>query len=506
MRSQRLAFVFLILNATAVFCAPTADSLSVNELDINTRAKGSGKRTNPPTTSNTKCRRGKSSSASKPKRDLHARARSSQTSSTGLTLCGIKAQIAKPGVCKYKPFDGSEEETDSSVQNGQDGSRNRQIKAQGKTKRAKGSTTSTSSPDSAQSDAGEADTYSPLSRTNTQTSRLKTQLTSSKADAKGQGQICDYTIDITVLDRIAFENLACPSFDALAGIIEKSKAEQLKLKEEWLKPTIMLMNKPSLNMWYIQKELFLSKIDKIIEALSGSGTTATSEPSSQADNSTSENENTESVSVQQYLTDAKVKAEIDAFATKFAGSMTSAFVKAVKEAQACATSAEKKKITKIQAQLNQKGGLRKLIPAGIQHYTDMIAGEEEPQEDMQDPQEEDPQDPQDPNQDVTSDETASPTGSSSNPSESDSGSNVIDEPGSHSTSGAPGSGSGESGGGAEETGMGEGFGDENNGEEQMIGNNGGFSSSGESSSSGTGDEGEEEPREIGNNGGLSSSA
>lgn len=127
----------------------------------------------------------------------------------------------------------------------------------------------------------------------------------------------------------------------------------------------MLMNKPSLNMWYIQKELFLSvtsffrrhlisnltifqKIDKTIEALSGSGTTATSGSSSQVDDSASENENTGSVSVQQYLTDAKVKAEIDAFATKFAGSMTSAFVKAVKEAQACATSAEKKKITKIQ--------------------------------------------------------------------------------------------------------------------------------------------------------------
>lgn len=109
---------------------------------------------------------------------------------------------------------------------------------------------STTSPDSAQSDTGEADTYSPLSRTNTQTGRLKAQLTASKADAKGQGQICgasgsfqidtivhlsslpDYTIDITVLDRIAFENLACPSLDVLAGIIEKSKAEQLKLKEE----------------------------------------------------------------------------------------------------------------------------------------------------------------------------------------------------------------------------------------------------------------------------------
>ncbi|SJL07569.1 uncharacterized protein ARMOST_10919 [Armillaria ostoyae] len=187
MRSQKPAFVFLVLNATAVFCAPTADPSSVHELDINARAKGSEKKTNPSTTSNTKCRRGKSSGGStpKPKRDLHARAKSSQTSSTGLTLCG-----------------------------------------------AKGSTTSTSSPDSAQSDTGEADTYSPLSRTNTQTSRLKVQLTASKADAKGQGQICDYTVDITVLDRIAFENLACPSFDALAGIIEKSKAEQLKLKEE----------------------------------------------------------------------------------------------------------------------------------------------------------------------------------------------------------------------------------------------------------------------------------
>lgn len=318
----------------------------------------------------------------------------------------------------------------------------------------------------------------------------------------------DYTVDITVLDRTAFKNLACPSLDALAGIIEKSKAELLKLKEEWLKPTIMLMNKPSLNMWYIQKELFLSKIDKTIEALSGSGTTATSGSSSQADDSVSENENTESVSVQQYLTDAKVKAEIDAFATKFAGSMTSASAKAVKEAQACATSAEKEKITKIQAQLNQKGGLRKLIPAGIQHYTDMIAGEEEPQEDTQDPQEEDPQDPQDPNQDVASDETASPTGSSSNPTESDSGSNGIDEPGSQhtdGTSGAPGSGSEESGG-VEETGMGEGSGDENIGEEQTVGNNGGLSSSGESSSGGTGEESEEEPQEIGNNGGLSSSA
>ncbi|PBK74919.1 hypothetical protein ARMSODRAFT_1013894 [Armillaria solidipes] len=490
MRSQKLAFVFLVINATAVFCAPTADPSSVHELDINARAKGSGKKTNPSTTSNTKCRRGKGSGTSKPKRDLHARAKSSQTSSTGLTLCGVKAQISKPGVCKYKPFDGSEEETDSSVQNDQDGSRNGQIKTQGKTKRAKGSTTSTSSPDSVQSDTREADTYSPLSRTNTQTSRLKAQLTASKADAKGQGQICDYTVDITVLDRTAFENLACPSLDALAGIIEKSKAVQLKLKEETLR-------------------FEFQKIDKTIKALSGSGTTATSESSSQADDSVSENENTESVSVQQYLTDAKVKAEIDAFATKFAGSMTSAFAKAVKEAQACATSAEKKKITKIQAQLNQKGGLRKLIPAGIQHYTDMIAGEEELQEDTQDPQEEDPQDPQDPNQDVASDETASPTGSSSNPTESDSGSNGIDEPGSQhtdGTSGAPGSGSEESGGEVEETGTGEGSGDENNGEVQTVGNNGGLSSSGESSSGGTGEESEEEPQEIGNNGGLSSSA
>lgn len=58
----------------------------------------------------------------------------------------------------------------------------------------------------------------------------------------------------------------------------------------------------------------------------------------------------------------------------------------------------------------------------------------------------------------------------------------------------------------EETRTGEGSGDENNGEEQTVGNNGGLSSSGESSSSGIGEEGEEEPQEIGNNGGLSSSA
>ncbi|KAK0439827.1 hypothetical protein EV421DRAFT_1737622 [Armillaria borealis] len=497
MRSQKLAFVFLVLNATAVFCAPTADPSSVHELDINARAKG--KKTDPSTTSNTKCRLGKSSGTSKPKRDLHARAKSSQTSSTGLTLCGVKAQIAKPGVCKYKPFDGSEEETDSSAQNSRwttewtnQGPRQNKTGGYPVLRRAPLQVPVTQIllnliPE----------IYAPLSRTNTQISRLKAQLTASKADAKGQGQICDYTVDITVLDRTAFENLACPSFDALAGIIEKSKAEQLKLKEEWLKPTIMFMNKPSLNMWYIQKELFLSKIDKTIEALSGLGTTAISGSSSQAEDNGSENENTESVSVQQYLTDAKVKAEIDAFATKFAGSITSAFTKAVKEAQACATSAEKKKITKIQAQLNQKGGLRKLIPAGIQHYTDTIAGEEEPQEDTQDPQEEDPQDPQDPNQDVASDETASPTGPSSNPTESDSGSNGIDGPGSHGASGAPGSGSEESGGGVEETGMGEG----SDGWKQW-----GLSSSGESSSSGTGEEDEEEPQEIGNNGGLSSSA
>ncbi|KAK0201803.1 hypothetical protein DFS33DRAFT_1386106 [Desarmillaria ectypa] len=300
----------------------------------------------------TKCRRGKSSGSSspKPRRDLHARAKSSQTSSTGPILCGIKAQIAKPGVCMYKSFESIGENTDSSAQNGQEngqnGSLNEQSQTQGKTKRAKSSTTSTNSPDSAQSDTGEADIYSPLSRTNTQTSRLKAQLTGSKDDAKGEGQICNYTVDITVLNRTAFENSAWPFFEGLAGIIEESKTEQLKLKEEWVKPTITLINKPSLNMWYIQKTLFLSKIDKTMEALSGSGTTTTSGSSSQADSNANENENTEGMGIQQYLTDTKVKVEIGSFATKFASSMARAFAKAVEEAEACATSAEKK-VTKI---------------------------------------------------------------------------------------------------------------------------------------------------------------
>ncbi|KAK0221786.1 hypothetical protein IW262DRAFT_1296436 [Armillaria fumosa] len=181
MCSQKLAFVFLVLNATVVFCAPTADPSSVHE----------------------------------PKCELHARAKSSQTSSTGFTLCGVKAQTAKPGVCKYKPFDDSKEETDSSAQDGQDCKQGLRYKY--------------SSPDSAQSDTEEADAYSPLSHTNTQMSRLKAQLTASRLMLKGKDT-----------STVGFENLACHSFDALTGIIEKSKAEQLKLKEEWLRTTNML--------------------------------------------------------------------------------------------------------------------------------------------------------------------------------------------------------------------------------------------------------------------------
>lgn len=125
---------------------------------------------------------------------------------------------------------------------------------QGKPGRTKGSTTNPSSLDSAQSDTGEVDVYSPISQTNTQTSRLKAQLTASRLMLKGKdtSAVRFSNCSLIILSRLHRRHRRpCSSFDALAGIIEKSKAEQLKPKGEWCRTTTLLMNKASLNMWYL---------------------------------------------------------------------------------------------------------------------------------------------------------------------------------------------------------------------------------------------------------------